>query len=558
MSTTPPVPVINPNNPFTIWNMFQIYNPSNPVAPAVYVPNVYDLIVDYDQGLFKVTAVDYTTGQSTWESWTLPLAPPSGNDDDDVLLGAGPGTIADSYRIFINSAVQPATLALDRRLRIYGSTTAAIKVFKGTDISDNGTIISQFYDTNWNLLGDNIPLELVAMNNTTNTAVKSPKVGYTQTLMNDGELCTVVAYDDVGGAVSTAKFVVQNSSFIRKNEDSLKYIVSITLQSPFLDPSDPTNVLFPINMPVQNLPMMGVVTYSDGSTSSLPVDGTKFAMAGLSNYIATRQGQTIPLVLLYNLSTDEYNYIGTPSTNNTITQAYTATTDAVDGAYSVFMFAYPVWVSAQVGYRLQVFLYNLDRQDVYDVTSLVTADTDTATFNPLQYNVVQNLRLAVNMNQVDAAFKAWRYVQTIGITLLRPGSDNSGDNWTIAFSPGQSPQYGVGVVAKATYVEVNNWSLDISCGMLSQSAWLDKVYFATQPLYDPMSEVVAPSPNIMSIVVNNTPYEFPVSQWNQALTVTTQLPEGTDIFIEWIYRDGQNDQQLGCSGLIIHQVNGGV
>jgi len=551
MSDTPPIPVVKPNDPFAVWNITQIYNPSNPVEPAVYVPNVYDLVIDYDQGLFKVTAVDYTTGQSTLESWTLPLAPPSGDDDDDVLLGAGPGTIADSYRVFINSALRPATLALDRRQRIYGSSTSSIKVFQGTDISDQGTVISQFYDTNWNLLGDNIPLELVAMNNTSNTAVKAPKVGYTQTLLNDGELVTVVAYDDVGGAVSTAKFIVQNSSFIRKNDDSIKYITAISLTSPFLDPSDPTNILFPINMPVQSLPIMGVVTYSDGSTSSLPVDGTKFAMAGLSNYIATRQGQTIPLVLIYNLSSDEYNYIGTPSTNNTVTQAYTATTEAVDGAYSVYMFAYPVWVNASTGYRLQVYLYNLDRQDVYDVTNLVTADTDTASFNPKQYNVVQNLRLAVNMNQVDASYKAWRYVQTTAITLLRPGTDASGDAWTIQFKPGQTPAYGVGVSAAATYVEVNNWTLDITCGKTNLTDWLNTLYFATQPLYDPMSEVVAPTPNIMVIVANNTPYEFPVSQWNQALTVTTQLTNGDDLFIEWIYRDGQNDQQLGVSGLII-------
>lgn len=558
MATTPPIPVINPNNPFAVWNITQIYNPTNPVAPAVYVPNVYDLIVDYEQGLFKVTAVDYTTGQSTYEAWTLPLAPPSGTDDNDVLLGAGPGTIADSYRVFVNPAVQPATLALDRRLRIYGSTASSLKIFAGTDTSVDGTIVSQYYDTNWNLLGDSIPLELVAMNNTTNTAVKAPAVGYTRTKLNDGDLCTAVVYDDVGGAVSTAKFIVQNSSFIRTNEDAYKYIIAISLASPFLDPSDPTNILFPINMPVQNLPLQGVVTYSDGSTSALAVDGTKFAMAGLGNYIATRQGQTIPLVLIYNLSADEYNYIGTPSTNKTITQAYTATTDAVDGAYSVFMFAYPVWVNAQVGYQLQVFLYNLDRKDVYNVTSLVTADTNAATFNPLLYNVVQNLRLAVNMNQVDASYKAWRYVQTIGITLLRPGNDASGDNWTIAFSPGQSPQYGVGVVARATYVAVNNWMLDLTCGQTSQANWLNALFFATQPLYDPMSETKAPTPNIMEVVVNNTPYEFQVSQWNQALTITQPLTEGMDIFIQWIYRDTQNDLQLGVSGLIVHQVSTGA
>jgi hypothetical protein len=553
MTSAAPTPIINPNLPFQWWNRTEIYDPVNNTSQtAVYVPNVGDAVLDWNQGIFEVTAVDYTTGISTLESWTIPATPGS-VDDEDVLLGSGPGTISDSYRCYIDTSTKPYTLCLDGRLRVYGSTASSAVIYIGTDISEAGNIISQYYDSNWNLLGQNIPLELVATTDINNQAIKAPMVGYTTNPVSDGELLTVVIYDDIGGVLSTAKVIAQNTNFIPSSDASIKYIRSISLDAgPFQNPSNPQDIQYPINMPVANLNLMGVVSYSDGSTISLPVDGTKFKIYGLEQYIATQQGQTIPLVLVYTLSSGEINYIMAPNSSNSITAEYSATTLPVDGAYSVKLFVYPVWQGVTNGYSLQFYLYDLDRQDVYDVTSLVEAGGTGPAFQPLVYNTQQNLSYAVQMNQVDSSYTAWRFVQTIGITLLRAGNDQSGDNWWVQYSPGQSPQYGVGVKAEATYVEVNNWSVDLTCGQTNFDTWLNQVYYAAQPLFDTTSETEAPQPNIMALVVNGTTYEFPITSWNQPFTIQQTLTEGQDIFVQWIYRDGQNDQQLGCSGFIIH------
>lgn len=552
MANSNPSPIIQPDLPFATWNSTQIYDPAYPDGTGIYVPNVNDIIFDFVQGMFIVTSVDYTTGASNRRKWELPLQP-SGNDNEDVLLGSGPGTISDSYRACINSSLRPSPLSLDRRLRLYGTTTSSIKVFRGTDISAHGEVISKFYDQNWNLLGDSIPLELVAMNDATNFAVKAPKVGYTTANVSDGELLTVVTYDDVGTVVSTAKMLAQNTSFIRTSDASTKYIRSISVKCAFLNPSDPTNIQFPINMPVENLNMIGVVTYSDGTTLELPVDGTKFMMYGLDNYIATEQGQRIPLVLVYNLSANEYNYIGVPSTTRAIAEEYSATTMPTDGAYSVKLFVYPVWQDSLNGYRLQYYLYNLDRQDVYDVTNIAQADTDARPFNPTQYNVYQTVAVAVDLNRVDPAFAPLRHVQTVGITLQRPGNDYSGDNWTVAYTPGQSPAYGVGTLAKVRFVDATNWKLDLSSGCTTLAEWLDRCYYAAQPLFDSRSEIKAPVPNIMRINVNGTRYEFPVGQWSSSFTVGQSMAEGSNVYVEWVLRDSENDLQLGVSAFIVHQ-----
>lgn len=550
---TNPIPVINQNQPARSWFIDDIYQPLSTTTTGQYVPNVNDLVWDYLQGWFRVTAVDYTTGASTLTPWALPKAPDQANDLD-VLLGAGPGTIADSYRAYIDTTVTPATLVLDRRLHIYGTTANSVKVFLGSDISQNGQVISQYYDASWHLLGENVPLELVG-NDPTNLAIKAPKVGYTTTQVADGELLTVVVYDAVGGAVSTAKLIAQNTTFIRQAEASSKYITSITLESPFLSPTDPTIIQYPVNMPVASLNLLGKVSYSDGSTAVLPVDGTKFSLFGLERYIATQQGQELPVVLSYLLSANESNYMGAPSTNTRITREYKAQTLQANNAFSIRLYVFPVWQNPQSGYRLQFYLYNLDRKSVYDVTNLVQAGGNTAAFNPTLYGTAQSLTFALSMDTVDPVYPPFRYVQPMSIALMLPGTNTTGDNWTVQYDPTQPVPYGVGTYAMVTYQSVGNWTVDLTCGLSDFGQWLQKVYYAGQPLVDKTSEVMAPVPNIMAVLIGNTRTELPIESWNQVFTSHIAVPAGSLVTIEWIYRGGANDLQLGVSGLISRTVN---
>lgn len=541
---TSPTPVINTDAPARAWYIADIYDPANTAQTGQYVPNVNDLVWDYDEGWMRVTAVDYTTGISTRSIWNLPQQPSEAANGDDVLLGAGPGTVADSYRALIDYSVHPAILSLDHRLHYYGTTTTSIKVFVGTDISYTGQVISQYYDQNWNLLGENIPLELASID-ANNIATKAPKVGYTTASLTDGELLTVVAYDDVGNVVSTAKVVAQLSTFVRQADAASKYISAISLESPFLSQADNQTVQYPVNMPVAGLNLMGRVSYSDGSSTRLPVDGTKFSLYGLEQYIATQPGQTLPLVLSYLLSQGESNYIGSPSNNARITRQYNAKTLPMDGAFTIKLFVIPVWQNVLQGYRLQYFLYNLDRTSVYDVSAYVEAAANSVGFNPTLYGTAQNLAVAVSMDQVDPSYPPFRYVQPFTVTLLKAGnSTGAGDAWSVLYSPSQPAPYGVGVFAVSNYLEVGNWTLDLTCGLTDFNTWINQVYYAAMPLYDSQSEVMAPVPNIMAVYINNTRYEFPIDQWNTLLTVTTAVPQGSAIYLEWVLRNGTDDLQL--------------
>lgn len=546
-----PVIIFDPTRSFRMWHISEIYIADNPTHPGRYVPNVNDMVVDYDRGFFRVTASDGSSGESVLVKWDPP-ADSNNIDDFDILLGSGPGTQSESFRAYLDTSVMPHTLSLDSRLHLYGSNAKYIKIYKGTDIGPSGDVISAYYDQSGSFLGDNIPLENVSMPDVNNVAIKAPKAGYTLRELPDGEVCTVVVFDDVGGVTSTSKVLIKNTAFMRTTDASLKYITGIAMKSPFMSASNPKLLQFPINMPVLNLNLMGVVSYSDGSKLEMPIDGTKFSIYGLDNFVSSVQGQKIPLVLSYALSPGEYSYVGEPSPNKHISEAYEATTLKADGAYSVKLFAYPVWVNALSGYRLEFFLYNLNRAQVYNVTNLVELATNSAPFNPTEYGIVQKLAYALDLNKVDSQFAAYRHVQTFEIVLLTNGDLNGQDNWTIGFSPGQDPRYGVGLEAIAQFENTNNWKLNLSSGCTTEDEWLDKVFYASQPLYDPYSELKAPKPNFFVLVSKNHRVEVPIANWGSVLTVHEVPNEGAPVYLEFLRRGSDTDLQLGKSGMAVH------
>ena len=56
------VPIHNPDGKFHLWHMREIFRGPN---TGRYVPNIDDAVWDWDTGLYRVTAVDLTTGLST-------------------------------------------------------------------------------------------------------------------------------------------------------------------------------------------------------------------------------------------------------------------------------------------------------------------------------------------------------------------------------------------------------------------------------------------------------------------------------------------------------------
>lgn len=544
-------PIYNPDARFQVWSKKELY--TGGIGENRYVPKVDDLVIDMDLFIhYIVTDIDAATLIPTLRELTK-INSDGEMSTDDLLLGVGPGTQSDTYRIYIDKTVMPYTLAVDARLKIAGSMANSAKIFKGADLTDQGTVISAFYDNMGTLLGTSIPLELVSLpGGQTNYAVKTVPVCYTMQDLQDGELVTVVVYSPAGHVVSKRQLLVENTSFIRQANTGVKYVTGISLECPFLSETTPRLINLPLNVMLDGLNLVGVVHYSDGTRNKMPVDGTRFSVLGIDNFISTIVDQQVPIVLRYQLSNSEAAYGVQVGDNHYITETYRIKTTNVEGSYSVKLFCYPVWVNAVEGYTLRWYLYNGDRQVVYNVTGLVEWSATSPAFNPISYGVNQRLTVAINLSNVNGSYNNYRHVQTFEIVLWNQGTERT-TNWTIAFEPGQVPPFGENNHASLRFVNYNYWVLKVDSGCANQTEWLDRLYYRTKPLIDPTKEQTPPAPTHYRIRYGSQDYEFPISQWNQEAIVSNGLSDSGTLFIEFIRRTPETDLQLAVCGMPIYQ-----
>lgn len=530
------------------WMRSELY--TGPNGTGEFVPKIDDPVMDWSIGWLQVVEVDNSTGLSKLKPWTPPKSSDEG-DGLDLLRGIGPGYVSETWRCYLNTKVIPHTLTIDAKLHMFSVNASYIKVFKGTDISETGKVISKNFDASGNLLGENIPLEVLAMPDHNNFAIKAPAVGYTTEQFPDGEVLWAVVYNAEGGQVSEAKLVVRNSSFVRGVEASRKYVSSIELISPFMSKTDPNMVEFPINVNLESITLVGRVNYSDGTRKLVPIDGVKMRLDGMKTWVSTVLGHKQPLSLVYILGSDESAADSASVFNNAFMQrSYVAKTTPVDGAYSVKLFCFPCWDDVQLEYQLHWFLYNLTREAWYRVDHLVELAINSVPFNSRKFGVTQKVAFAIDLSQVDGRFAKYRHVQQIELALLaQPTEDRTW--WTITHEPLHPTPYGVEVFARFDHISGGNYNVRLDESFSDLDVWLERFYYDTFPVSNDQIEVRPPRPTHFVLDANGLETEYPIAAFNQDLLVNTTVLKGQNIYLHWIAKDGITDHQLGVSGVSV-------
>jgi hypothetical protein len=545
------VPVYEPNSRWCIWNLVEIF--MGLAGAGRYVPKISDYVVDtLTDEYFIVTSINPSTMVAVLKH--IKRVPIGVIGDDDLLLGVSPGKSNDMFRAYLDTSTMPFTLDVDHRFQVGGTEPVKAKIFKGSMVDGTGKCISGFYDNLGGLLSQEIPLELVTMPNAQNLSVKIVPLCYTTDNLPDGEVVTVVAYAADGHVASMQQLRIKHTAFVRSSNAAVKYVSSISLKSPFLSKSDPSLIQYPLNVPLRGLNLTGVVHYSNGDTIEMPVDGTKFSIFGFEDYIATIEGQEMPLVLKYTLSAGEISYAAGTGDGSFTTKSYKAKTIKNDGAYSIKLFGYPIWIDAVAGYRMTWWLYNLDRNVVYDATAHVKFNANTRMFDPVAYGIVQHLSVSLNIKDVNPAYTSYIHVQAIDVTLVSNGLDRT-ENWLIGFEPNQDPQFGKGNFVSSFFVNQNYSKIKLDSGALTQADWLQRMYFNTKPLINPDREILPPTPNFFALVINGHSVEFPIALWNSEIILDTALPNSSTLLIKFFKRTADNDIQLSIAGLPVYQSN---
>ena len=554
---TPSQPEKNPNRRFSQWAKSEVY--TGPSGTGAYVPNPFDLVWDRLTGMYEVASVDYTTGLSILSPINI-CKTGMGATEEDALLSIGPGAASEAYVLLVDTSVIPHVVKFDHRFFIPGSEAAYVKIFKGTNVTGDGIVISAMFNVAGQMISENIPLESFYNNQT----LQRPMTGYLTQAVPSGELVSVVVYDRDGGRYQTYRMVVSLTNSIRDLNAEYSYVTGIELVSDFISPTDANLLEIPQNMNLDATLIRGRVSHLGKPSTVLPIDGSKFVLHGMNSYIATVPNQEGDLVLTYKLGNNENGY-GTTS-DGLITKAYRIKTTNVDLRYTMKLFAVPMWASNL--WTLRWFLYNLDRSMFFDVSDKVMVATGGTAYDgdPSNKNV-QELRYAVNWNQVAVGNGYNYHVQTLKVKNNAPGSEPlslAGDGnirsyVTIGYSD-DLEFFGKELSAKAypKPSQPSRTNLSLANGYNDLAEWLDAHYYGLLPLHLDAAEIQPPMPTHVRLscdgfyrVVDIEQIYFPIQDVNIPLAPS---PQGKTLTMEFIQQNGLEELELAMGYLTIQHV----
>jgi hypothetical protein len=519
------------------------------------VPFENQLILDVDRGYwYRCAKVDY---EGTLKATLVPWQNNNPNDENvleqDWVFGIKGGPMLGEALLAVDFSVRPNVARVDATIMRPGAAYALL--YKGNTPGDEGKIISAVYDQGGVMQTNKIPTPLAEIVDRTNLEIKTTgqfSVTENEESLVNGTQCFLAFFDQGGNFIPPGQLVrVQHSAYMKDHRVGIKYVTEIRLLAPwFSNSNQPGKIIVPINVNLLALELRAEVLYSDGTTSGpMPVNGEKFVLEGLQEHRPTFPGQTNEVVLIYKLSPNEQFYEARPGSPLFERRTYSLEAGNVDGAYAPRLYTYPQWDTAINGYRLQHFLYDLDRKTFIDVSDKVTMNDQSPAWRPSSYGVAQSLIFNINLRDVAPTYVSATFVQYTEIVLYRD-LNTAGKKFDVSF-----------VFDKPTYQALNlkatnngaSSKANVTNGFTKQVDWLNALFWGVYPSYDTWNEEKAPSPTHFYLMhEDGRKWLYPLADWNKDLPITISMQPGKTWYIVWVNRDGSGKElQLASTGVIV-------
>lgn len=531
----------------------QIFNPdvhSKDEIQLYVVPNEGELIFDVPNGrIYFASHVDVEGDyKTTLSPWAFNNVTEEATYDQDTIFGVRGGPLAGEAMLSIDYSVRPNVARVDATIMRPGAAYAL--VYRGNDVSKNGTIISAQYDTAGNLLSNRVPTVLAALSQLDNRTIFTTG-GFSVTAnsheLEDGARCTLVFFDEGGNFIPPVQpLMVSQTAYLRDHSVAMKYVKTIELISPwFTDSTNAEKILLPINTVLSSIEFRGKVVYSDNTFEILPVNGDRFALEGVSEYRPKYPGQTAELVLIYKFSPDEQAYMAEPGSPFHMKQLYTIEATALRGAYSPKLYTVPQWDFANSRYMLKHYLYDLDREIRRDVTQHVSINEQSPVWAGTLYGVEQNMIFNINLRDVSPAYESYIHVQHTTIVLLGNFLVDTAQ-WRIKYDY-TKPAY---TAFKLPYVPGSNYDVDFS-GFESKEALLNALYWPVLPSYITFDETQAPTPtHVLFETLDGNLHQFNLDNWETPYRISSVVNKGYTHNLYWLRSlPGGQMLQLAMTGV---------
>lgn len=525
---------------WTIWSIHDIYMGAEGLNK--FVPKVGDYVVEPGSGnMFKVNTLSLVTFIPVLVAVEL---------RKEITVDEIVSSSSSNYRVYFDRSVIPYVLAVDGLLKVHGSSASFARIYRGQFI-DPTKIISRRFNNSGVFIGHDIPLELVAFNTHDNYAIKSIPTCNTDQEIPDGEVCTVVVFDSNGKVLTRTTCLLEETTYVAQAYAEQKYITQIFMKSAFITDMTASEVAYPVNLPTQSFNPIGVVQYNDGSQIEYPVDGSKFSLFGMEQFVSTIIGHRVPLVLRYRMGPNESGLASVAGDENFITRAYSMVVGSPNTSYNAKLYVYPEWVDSINGYRLTGYLTNLDRNVMFEVTSHLSLASNSPSFNPTGYGLTQRLMFSINLANISGVFNNFQHIQTVDIILRAPASDTAVQNIWESASQVPSPGAYYGTNLRATVDPATRMRLTINNGLPTVQEFINKLYNPTNALFNPATETVPPQPTHLEITHLGQTVVIPIGDYASTIQFSSVFLNLRNVQVVFMRQSTQGFLKLSVAALTV-------
>ena len=545
-----PVLIQDPNKHF--YNHDQVYIGPGGTAEQIEVVKVNDYVLIWDEGIFRVIAVDGAQ-VPTLELWD-PTENTGGDDGNSGLItglsGYQPSVI---HRAFFDDSQVQLEINLDSRYLVFGVDSEVCKLFLGVDTSLSGTVISVNIAEPPRL--DLDLLELVVGQ----PGTKRPPSIPVQNTVLDGDTVTLVNYSAAGRVMSSVTFVVISSTAFTPLAYTGRILEDVRLISTYINGTDPDQLDIPANIGVQLNIAQAELYYTDGFTEVVPIDGVKCKLLGLDNFNNNLAGTINWFTLVYFADPSEAIING--GANRQISHNYRVVTTLVDLdlAYKVYLGINYNPITDLYGFNLYLTSLEYGQPILLQPGQFTMSD---GLGEPLillrSYHSsadVVDVTIRVNMELVfPALFDDYTYVQQLTLDLNDPVNNIS--TWIIDYDLDNIDK--LDAIYKFKTSSTNSFTeLEMGVGATSTQEWLERFYYPISPIFDP-ALVIPPDPTHFRLRYQHaaqdyTSVDIPVGDWGLVhIPGSVTWFARTSVEIHWLRDNPGNPKDvLGITPVMI-------
>lgn len=527
------------------WGIDQVFmGPEMSLDPnkTYVVPNQGDVVRDVENRKeYYVHAIgeNYTPDLRPWEPNLSP------DTQKNLLIGYGVGAVNEAYRIYYNRRTVPNTLTISQYCYVNGNEVVGYKLFRGYETGDNGEVISRYYDASGDYLGNVIPVEKFYREPEWKLM---PGISHVQdNLLSHGDIVTAVFINRNGTECSSAILKVEETNLTPALNQPFREVINVTVKSPHLDKNDSSVLKVPNNTMLTDLMMEGAVHYKDGTTRTFKFDQTHGQVFGLEGRVLTRPDSEYDISVSYYLQDDEFCTEAKDGVRKHYSFPMVVKTFEPDSSNAVKLFVVPKFDKPGVGYKLQYWLYDLERNVPIDVTNKIDYH-DLYEFNPLDYGNRQRIQPTLDLSEVHPRYSPFIYTQEIEMHLLGEPNNNN-DGWRMRYSLGTG---WIGEDLEAFLItDDDKLYLDIGNNYTRWEQFFVDLYRKIGPISDEPNEIYASDPTHVIVERDGVEVRLDRDSFNEPFLWPSTIAANDTVSLRWVNRINSRDYHLGVTPLIV-------